>query len=312
MTEAKARREMTDGIRKVRLARETKARGKAVYAFKVPYRTADGRQTSETFRTLKEAKAFRDERRSAVNRGLSFDLKAGKVLFRDHAERWLDTKRAVRRANTARQYGDCLKHAYPVIGARSIGDIRRSDIRSMVTALAATDELGPSTVRQVYAAVRMVCRSAARDRVIAESPCFGIDLPELPESKAKPFTVEQVRAIAGSIDGRFSAMVLLAASTGLRAGECFGLTVDRIDFLRRTVTVDRQLVNGHMGPPKSKASNRVVPLPDFMLSVLAEHVRAYARTVRLDGEDLRLLFTTSTGLPLRATASLMPGSVPSR
>jgi hypothetical protein len=28
----------------------------------------------------------------------------------------------------------------------------------------------------------------------------------------------------------------------MRQGECFGLALDRIDFLRRTVRVDRQLV----------------------------------------------------------------------
>jgi integrase len=293
---------MKDGIRKVKLARESKAKGKPVYAYKVPYRTEDGRQTSETFHSLKEAKAFRDKRRSNANEGLTFDLKAGKVSFREYAERWLETKRAVRRGNTARQYGDCLKLAYPVIGSRAIGSLRRSDIQGMVTALIASPELGPSSVRQVYDRVRMVFRSAVRDKVVQESPCAGIDLPELPKSKAVPFTVPQVNAIADNVDGLFKAMVLLAACTGLRAGECFGLTVDRIDFLRKTVTVDRQMVNGHMGPPKSKASYRTVPLPDFILPILSEHIRAYARTVKLDGEEYRLMFTTSTGLVLRGNS----------
>ena len=31
--------------------------------------------------------------------------------------------------------------------------------------------------------------------------------------------------------------VVLAAGTGLRQGECFGLTVDRLDMLRRTLAV---------------------------------------------------------------------------
>ena len=32
------------------------------------------------------------------------------------------------------------------------------------------------------------------------------------------------------------ALVTLAAGTGMRQGECFGLTVDRLDLLRREVT----------------------------------------------------------------------------
>jgi hypothetical protein len=53
---------------------------------------------------------------------------------------------------------------------------------------------------------------------------------------------------------------------GLRQGECFGLTVDRVDFLRRHVRVDRQLISAlggvpAFGPPKSKAGFRTVPMP---------------------------------------------------
>ena len=44
--------------------------------------------------------------------------------------------------------------------------------------------------------------------------------------------------------------VYLMASTGLRLSECLGLTVDRVDFLRRTLRVDRQLVAGEFGPTK--------------------------------------------------------------
>ncbi|MBV9060587.1 MAG: tyrosine-type recombinase/integrase [Pseudonocardiales bacterium] len=41
---------------------------------------------------------------------------------------------------------------------------------------------------------------------------------------------------------RYRALVVLAVGTGMRQGECFGLCLDRIDFLQRTVRVDQQLV----------------------------------------------------------------------
>jgi hypothetical protein len=58
----------------------------------------------------------------------------------------------------------------------------------------------------------------------------------------------------------YRALVTLAAGTGMRQGECFGLTVDRVRFLERSVTVDRQLVTLQgkaptFGPPKTRASN---------------------------------------------------------
>lgn len=67
---------------------------------------------------------------------------------------------------------------------------------------------------------------------------------------------------------------MLAAGTGLRQGEAFGLTVDRVDFLRRELRVDRQLVllpgaPPVRAPPKTDASYRTVPLPDVVLDALA-------------------------------------------
>jgi integrase len=297
---------MKDGIRKVRLAAESRAKGKDVYAFKCPYRAEDGRQTSETFRTAAEAKVFRDKRRARAHDGLTLDLKAGRVTFGAYAAQWLDTKRVMRRANTARVYEDRLGHVLPIIGGQPVGAIRRSGIQAMVTAIATKPGIGAATTRQVYDLVRSVFRSAVTDRLIPESPCMSISLPELPRRKAQPLTARAVLLIADAIDPRYRALVILAAATGLRQGEGFGLTVDRIDFLRRTVTVDRQIALGQLAPPKSAAAYRTVPLPGFAVTELAEHVRDYARTVEAgtsDGgtETARLLFTSVTGLPLTAS-----------
>src|SRR5262249_48182947 len=81
-------------------------------------------------------------------------------------------------------------------------------------------------------------------------------------------------------------------------GECFGLTVDRVDFLRRTITVDRQLIllaSGppQFGPPKTAASVRTVPLPNVVGESLAAHLE------RSPAEPESLIFTNERGEPLR-------------
>jgi integrase len=93
--------------------------------------------------------------------------------------------------------------------------------------------------------------------------------------------------------------VHLAAGTGLRQGEAFGLTLDRVDFLRRRVRVDRQLVQvgsgaPAFGPPKTAASVRTVPMADVTLQALARHLEAYP----VDGPGA-LVFTRADGGALR-------------
>jgi integrase len=76
------------------------------------------------------------------------------------------------------------------------------------------------------------------------------------------------------------------------------LNVIDVDFLRRTVKVERQrLPSGRIGPPKTAKSARTVPLGQVVIDELAAHLSAYP--------SAGPLFTTTTRQPLgyRAWAS---------
>jgi integrase len=88
-------------------------------------------------------------------------------------------------------------------------------------------------------------------------------------------------AVPDALPPELRALVTLAAGTGMRQGERFGLTVDRMRFLERMVAVDRQLVTVQgqaptLAPPKTKASNRTIPLPQVVVDALAAHLAAFS------------------------------------
>ncbi len=66
----------------------------------------------------------------------------------------------------------------------------------------------------------------------------------------------QVAAMASAVPNRYRALIVFAAGMALRPGEAFGLTVDRIDFLRRSVRV-AQLLRGALG------SRQLCALPGY-------------------------------------------------
>jgi len=116
-------------------------------------------------------------------------------------------------------------------------------------------------------------------------------------SALTPLSSDQVHALADNVLERLRGLVYCSAGLGLRQGEACGLTVDRVDFLRRKVTIDRQLVTPMRGKPahgptKTPASVRVIPLADSVGEALAEHIRQFP-----PGES-GLLFTTAKGEPL--------------
>jgi integrase len=161
--------------------------------------------------------------------------------------------------------------------------------------------LAPSTVESYYRVLAAVMKAAKRDRLIAVSPTDGITLPrsERNASALVPLTFEQVHAIAGAVPAHYRALVLTSAGLGLRQGEACGLTVDRIDFLRQTVRIDRQLISPSgkgpvvFGPPKTQSSNRVITLSDSVRDGLAAHL------ARFDSSPDGLVFTSNTEESLR-------------
>jgi integrase len=254
-----------------------------------------GREHAKSFGRKVDAQRWLDEATAAVVTGQYVDPKAGQVTFKDYAERWRQMQ--VQRPSSAAHVETMLRrHAYPTLGERRLAAIMPSDIQAWVKSL----KLAPATVGVVHGIVSTVMKAAIRDRRIASNPCDGTKLPKVQRPQIVPLTTEQVAAVRDALPVELQALVTLAAGAGMRQGECFGLTVDRIKFLERTVRVDRQLVTlpkqaPVLAPPKTKASNRTIPLPQVVVDTLAAHLAAF-----LAGPD-GLVFTLA-GKPIGRSA----------
>ncbi len=94
-------------------------------------------------------------------------------------------------------------------------------------------------------------------------------------SKAQPPPKKALRAIleaaGGSDDAQARAMVNLAIYSGLRASELRGLPWSSLDLSRGTVNVEQRAdAKGVIGPPKSAAGFRTIPLPAGAMKALKE------------------------------------------
>lgn len=262
--------------------------------YRVRYRTPDRRQRSKVFGRLKDAKAYANRVEGAKLDGAYVDPAAGKVTFRQQVDRW--SAMQVWREQTGDTYDRLFARVLPVIGDRPLSSLRPSDMQALVRYLADSG-LGPASVEATYRAVAAVLKAAVIDRVIPTSPAVGVRLPKVERPQVEPLEVDQVRALADAMPKRLRAAVLFAAGSGLRIGEVAGLTVDRVNFLRKTVKVDRQLITPQhgpprFGPPKTTSSNRIVPVADVVIETLSAHLAEFPA---VDG----FVFSTSQGLPWR-------------
>jgi integrase len=175
--------------------------------------------------------------------------------------------------------------------------------------------LASSTIGVVYSFLAGIFRAAVRDRLIGASPCVSIRLPKPEPKRVEPLATEKVEALIEAMPSRYRALVVLAAGTGLHQGEAFAVEVEAVDWLRRTLRVDRQLVllpggEPYITPPKTPASYRTMPLPQIV-DALAAHLATFPAT-RVEILDAThkpdpkrrratLVFTGATGRPLRRT-----------
>jgi integrase len=173
---------------------------------------------------------------------------------------------------------------------RPMTSIKTSDARSFVAKLGKT--LAPSTIKVNVTAVSSVFKQAVDDDVIVRNPFAGVKRPKADRPPVKPLSADQVRSIAAVAEPDFRLAVILGAGLGLRASEARGLTIDRVEFLRRRVRIDRQAAHGSAEwvPPKSHNSDRVVPADDFVLDAVNAHVAEFGV-----GDDGLLLRGKVTG-----------------
>jgi len=97
--------------------------------------------------------------------------------------------------------------------------------------------------------IRLVRQSAKRERT-----------PDV-------LTAEEIRALLGKLEGPYYVMAFLAAVTGLRVSELLALKWEDVDFAAGEMNLTRAIVSQHVGPLKTAASQKPVPM-DAGLSAL--------------------------------------------
>jgi integrase len=286
--------------------------------WRVRYVDDTGRDREKLFERQADANRYDANTRADVSRGVYVDPAAGKVTVEAYAERW--RREQLHRDSTAERVERALRrHVYTVpLGRLPIAQVRPSHIQSWVKDRSAA--LEPSTLRVVYSYLVSMFGTAAIDRVIGVSPCHGrIQLPDVDRSDLFIPTADQVHALANTFagrdgrQGRYQAQPAVAAGTGLRQGEVWGLELEHLDFLRREIRVEQQLkvVSGRspfLAPPKTSTSKRTVEMGQVVAEAIARHLAVFpVEEVWVDDETnprkptrrkARLVFLNEHGQPI--------------
>lgn len=241
------------------------------------------------------------------------DLGTSSPTLADWMERWLATRRGDLRPKTWAGYETNARvHIIPSLGRARLERLTPDQVRRMIEGVR-TSGASSTTARYVHATLRKALADAMADGIVPRNVAAIVKPPARQAREQTILTAEEsMRALRSvSDDPRAMLRWSLALMTGMRMGECLGLTRAAVDLDAGVLRVRWQLqrlpagtsipdgmlarnVSGGLWltPPKSKAGERVVPIVPQLAAMLAWRLA----DMPLDAEALVL--TDADGGPI--------------
>ena len=257
-------------------------------------------QQKAGFQTEKEANASRDKTIGELYAG-TYVVYAN-VRVKDFMEFWMeeDIRNRVGSSETYDTFGSVVRlHIVPKLGSKKMVDITRGDIQKLYNE---KTEYSISIARLVKTVMNVSMRYAVEKKIIPISPAEGVNLPKKVEKKPyhtrnidtqKTLTMAQIQILLeASKDTAIHMQVLFNVLMGLRRREINGVKYSDVDYINRTLRVQRQL-GTKLGtkkedfPPeayrkqevrlKTPSSYRTLPIPDYVFEAILEQRKIYER-----------------------------------
>lgn len=282
------------------------------YGFRVLLTFADEStkiQQHSGFKNIREANAGRDEVIGQLHSGTY--IVYGKIRVKDFMEFWLEEIMRPRITDdTYMTYRNAIRnYIIPQLGKMYMSTLNQGYIRKLYKTVVDQYESVAKIVRTV---MKTSLAYALSKNVLSVNPAKGINLPKkikkaeyrvLKIDEKKTLTLPQVQQLIEASKGTpIHMQILFAVLMGLRRSEINGLKYSDVDYIHRTLTVERQLGK----KPNSKAEDfapkmltkqeiktktpagvRVLPIPDYVFEAILEERRIYEKNRRRRKREFR-------------------------
>ena len=241
-------------------------------------RSGEGLSRTQAQKALREARA-RIERESSPLRDGSVKENV-RMTVREAAEmhfRWLEGKG--RKERTVEGYREMLDaRIVPYFGERPIAKMTPRDVERFIDHLRSIGRK-PETIKNYVSLLHAVCKTCVRRGLVRENVVARADnIPTGQDTDGvlRYLRMEEVEAIIRAehdddLGQTMRTIYVVATMTGLRMGELRALKWGSIDFDAQKIRVEQSFGGGRLTRPKSRRSQRAVPMPLRVAQALAQH-----------------------------------------
>lgn len=272
------------------------------YGFRVKLIYADGTSTIQQksgYVTKKAAEQAKNEIIGQLysNAYVVYD----NVLLEEFLEYWLEEVMRPQMKNTSYvSYKNSIhRHINPHLGKVKLTKLSRGQVQQLYNKEIKVSE---SAARLVKTVMNTSMKHAMEKKMISVNPAEDVNLPRQKKKKEfrvrhideqKTLNLEQVnKLIEAAKDTPIYLQVMFAVLMGLRRSEIIAVKYSDIDYINRTLHVERQLGIIPMSDKKdfhpktytkqeielkTESSDRIIPIPDMLFEAIIEERQKYER-----------------------------------
>lgn len=230
------------------------------------------KRSSIVYEKKKEAQAWLEGELVDRRRGKKVDLYDDGATYGDWADRWLIEKSPTWKPKTQASYESLMRSlVLPTFADSRMSKLTLREGREWLAQLHDRG-LSSSRIRQAVITLRGPIRYALEEEAIARDPFTVLEAPKQVTTREYRFLTLPQLVELRDVAGFYAPLIWTLGLTGMRFAEAAGLRVDRVNFLRRRITIDETLseVGGHLHvvPPKSGKA-RTITVPSSVIEMMA-------------------------------------------
>lgn len=180
-------------------------------------------------------------------------------------------------------------HISPFLGHKKLKEITTPLLTEFLRQLGQQYDLNPATIRKIYIVVQSIYRRALQQGFAKENPCQNVVIPKKKDTgKRYSLTEEETKRFIKLVneklwDNDVKRILMVLLFTGMRIGECLGLSWEDVDFEEKTIFIRHTLshANGisYLDTPKTESSIRIIAMNTTVEKLLQEQ-KAYTDSLK--------------------------------
>ena len=201
-------------------------------------------------------------------------------------------------------------HIKPGIGAIRLDALDTHLVQSFYNGLREPtkecEAVSPKTVKNVHGVLHKALQQAVANGYIRFNPTNSCILPRIEKTELQPLDEAETKLFLDAVKGHpLELLYTITLFTGMREGEALGLTWDRVDFMRGTILISKQLQKEkkkggefRLVSLKNDKPRRITPAPWVMQLFRDRKIQQYQHKEKAGAawsNPMNLVFTNELG-----------------